>query len=245
MKVLALWAAMAIGISGCASMKAAQRARDSQEKQASCDTRWQALMPKQESEYEEFMTKSGLRAKIPQNYLTMTYEQRTNPDRPTEAEKQSLTTLIDLRKRMAMDRTGLLVDCMPREELAVYQARNKADTADYEDLRTSRITFGELLQSLDARQKKFASDFRVAQGKAKRRMSEDESYRTDQDRVADAEAAAALAAGLTAAGNAMVEANRPVVVQPAAVIVQPVIVQPSMRTTSCNRWGNRIDCVTF
>lgn len=245
MKLPAIALVVTMGLSGCASMKAAQRARDAQEKQASCDARWQALVLPQEAEYEDFMEKSGLRAKIPQNFLKMTYEQRTNPDRSTEVEKQNLGTLVHMRKRMALDRMGLLVDCMPREVLTVYQAKNKADTEDYQDLQASRITFGELLQKLDDRQKKFASEFKVAQTKARSRASEEESYRAEQDRAADAKAAAALAVGLSAAGAAMAEANRPVIVQPETVIVQPVVVRPAMRMTSCNQWGNHLDCVSF
>lgn len=245
MKMLAGVLVAIIGLSGCASMKAAQRARDAQEKQASCDARWQASVPLQEAEYEDFMEKSGLRTKIPQDFRKMTYEQRTNPDRPTEIERQNLGTLVHMRTHMALERMGLLVDCMPREELAVYQTKNKADTEDYQDLQASRITFGELLQRLDDRQKKFVLEFKMAQTKAKRRASEEESYRAEQDRTADAQTAAAVAAGLSAAGAAMAEASRPVIVQPATVIVQPVVAQPALRMTSCSGWGNRIDCVSF
>lgn len=149
--------------------------------------------------------------------------------------------MISLRKKLLSDRMGLLMDCLEREELKAYIDHNKADTETYEDLRASRIAFGDLVREIDERQRRYRADSRLAAQQSKRRLAENEAYRAAQDKAADAQAAAAFAAGVSAAAASMQPLPQPIVVQP--VIVQPAIRSPPQ--TTCHKWGNRIDCTTF
>lgn len=228
-------AAMVSLLSSCAAMRAAQMEANAKEKAESCKQRQSEMTAKHQEAIAGFLAGKSIAEKLPLGGKKVSYEMLNSKESPVPAESNELMQYRDLRAKILSDSTGWWMDCAPKEVSAAFLDSSRQTLAVHRDLAMSRLTFGQAAERLDKIAQDYETNLPSLMQQARSREQQEWSQAEAAQAARDQAAAAAFAAGM-----ASVPRPQPVYVQPVQV---PAYRAPTQ--TTCNKFGNQVNCTTY
>ncbi|MDO3526323.1 hypothetical protein ACNRBH_03200 [Ralstonia pseudosolanacearum] len=231
-------AVMGALLTGCAAMRAAQMEANAKEKAESCKQRQSDMTAKNKEAIAAFLAGKSIAEKLPLGGKKVSFEMLNNKEKPVPAESNDLMQYREIRAKILLDSTGWWMDCAPKEVSTAFLDASRQTLTVHQDLAMSRMTFGQAAERLDKIAQDYEANVPSLMQQARSREQQEWSQAEAAQAARDQAAAAAFAAG-------MASMPRP---QP-IYVPQPVQMQvPAYRAptqTTCNRFGNQVNCTTY